>query len=107
MSHGQTTVLPTFYQTFTAEEMIDGCEKLKEYSKTGNGRIIKGLYMEAPYMRSTGSFVAKFKWADEIHISRYKDVVDKLADYVKIWAIDPARKNIVEFMNYVKSIKEN
>ncbi len=107
ISHGQTTVLPTFYQTMSADEMIEGAKMLKEFSKTGNGRIIKGLYMEGPYMRATGSNSALFKWNDEIHISRYKELVDNLADYVKVWAIDPARKNIVEFMQYVKSVKES
>ena len=48
LSHGETTVLPTYYQTYSAEEMIEGTKKLKEFSKTGNGRIIKGLYMEGP-----------------------------------------------------------
>ncbi|MBO5927720.1 MAG: amidohydrolase family protein [Clostridia bacterium] len=107
LKHGQTTVLPTFYQTYTAEEMIEGCKKLKEFSLSGNGRIIKGLYMEAPYMRSSGSNKASFKWGDEIHISRYKELVDNIADYVKVWAIDPARTNIEEFMNYVNKVKPN
>lgn len=107
LMHGQTTVLPTFYQTYTAQEMILGCEKLKEFSKTSKGKIIKGLYMEAPYMRSGGSNMALFKWADEIHISKYKELVDNIANYVKVWAIDPARKNIIEFMNYVKSVNSN
>lgn len=107
ISHGQTTVLPTFYQTYTADEMIEGAKKLKEFSKEGNGRIIKGLYMEGPYMRASGSNSSLFKWSDEIHISRYKDLVDNLADYVKVWAIDPARKNIVEFMEYVNSVQPN
>ncbi len=107
LSHGQTTVLPTYYQTMSADEMIEGTKKLKEFSKTGNGRIIKGLYMEAPYMRAVGSNMQLFKWNDDIRIDRYKRLVDEIASYVKVWAIDPARKGIFEFVNYVKSVEPN
>ena len=44
IKHGQTTIYPTFYQTYTAEEMINGAKLLKEFSKTGLGRVIKGNY---------------------------------------------------------------
>ncbi|MBR5438999.1 MAG: amidohydrolase family protein [Clostridia bacterium] len=106
LKHGQTSVLPTFYQTLTAKEMIDGAKKLKEFSKKGVGRIIKGLYMEGPYMMAMGSNQELFKWNGDIELCKYKELVDKLASFVKIWAIDPARKNIEEFMRYVKSVNK-
>ena len=107
LKHGETSVYPTFYQTYTAEEMIEGAKKLKEFSKTGSGRIIKGLYMEGPYMRASGSNQELFKWSSDIELSKYKELVDNLAGYAKIWAIDPDRKNIKEFINYVKSVDKN
>lgn len=107
LSHGETTVLPTYYQTYSAEEMIEGTKKLKEFSKTGNGRIIKGLYMEGPYMRASGSNSQLFKWSDAIELSKYKNLVDEIASYVKVWAIDPAREGILDFVKYVKSVDEN
>lgn len=107
LKHGETSVYPTFYQTYTAEEMIEGTKMLKEFSKSGNGRIIKGLYMEGPYMRSSGSNQELFKWAGDIELSKYKELVDNLAGYAKVWAIDPDRENIKEFMRYVKSVDKN
>lgn len=105
LAHGQTTVLPTFYQTLTAKEMIDGANKLKEFSKNGVGKIIKGLYMEGPYMMAMGSNQELFKWNGKIALENYKELVDRVASFVKIWAIDPARENIVEFMKYVKLVE--
>ncbi len=107
IKHGQTTVLPTFYQTYTAEEMIEGCKMLKEFSKKGNGRIIGGLYMEGPYMNSAGSNQDLFKWAGDIDKNKYMPLVDELKDFAKVWSIDPNRKNIEEFMKYVKSVDNN
>ncbi len=102
LSHGETTVLPTFYQTMGLEEMIDGANKLKEFSKSGIGKVIKGLYMEGPFMRASGSNSQLFKWSGEISKEQYTALVDGIGDFVKVWAIDPDRSNIVEIMDYVR-----
>ena len=104
LSHGETTVLPTFYQTMSLEEMIEGKGKLEEFSKTGIGKAIKGIYMEGPYMRSSGSNQDKFKWSGDIDEKLYRPLVDAISNFVRVWAIDPARKNIAEFMQYVKKV---
>ncbi len=104
LKHGETIVYPTFYQTYTAKEMIDGANMLKEFSKSGVGRIIKGIYMEGPYMRSGGSNQELFKWSGDIELSKYKELVDSLKGYARVYSIDPARENIEEFMKYVKSV---
>ena len=106
IKHGQTSVYPTFYQTYTADEMIEGTKMLKEFSLKGNGRIIQGLYMEGPYMQAAGSNSDLFKWNGEIDKKNYKKLVDELKGYAKIWAIDPARDGIAGFMQYVKSVDE-
>ena len=107
IKHGETTVLPTFYQTMGLEDMIDGANKLKEFSKSGNGKVIKGLYMEGPFMRASGSNSQLFKWSGEISKEKYTALVDGIGDFVRVWAIDPDRSNIVEIMDYVKSKKPN
>ena len=107
LKHGETTLLPTFYQTMGLEDMIDGAIKLKEFAKNGTGKVIKGLYMEGPFMRASGSNQHLFKWSGEIGKDRYAPLVDGIGDFVRVWAIDPDRSNIVEIMNYVKSKNPN
>lgn len=107
ISHGETTILPTFYQTMGLEDMIDGANKLKEFAKSGIGKAIKGLYMEGPFMRASGSNQHLFKWSGEIEKDRYAPLVDSIGDFVRVWAIDPDRSNIVEIMDYARSKDPN
>ena len=107
LCHGQTTVLPTFYFTMTEQAMLDGAARIKEASKAGAGKILSGLYMEAPYMASYGSNQRDILWTGDIYLEEFAHLVDELNDFVKIWAICPARKNIEVFMSYVKEKNPN
>ena len=104
LKHGETTVLPTFYMNLTAEQMIEGAERVREASKTGAGRIIGGLYMEGPYMGAFGSFQSGIKWNGPIDPRDYEPLVDKIHDMVRVWAIDPSREHIEDFMQYARSV---
>lgn len=101
--HGETTVLPTLYCTLTAEEMIDGADKISAAAGQGAGAILGGLYMEGPYMNGTGSNQKYIRWNGAIRPEDYRPLVDRLGSAVRIWAIDPARPGIVDFMRYVRS----
>ncbi len=103
LSHGQTTVLPTLYYDLNLEQMIAGAEKIKNASKTGNGKIMAGLYMEGPYMSGKGSNQKYICWNGDIAQKDFEPLVDKIGDFVKVWAIDPARKNIEEFLAFVRN----
>lgn len=102
LSHGVTTVLPTFYHTLSKEEMIEGARKIREASKSGAGRIMRGLYMEGPFMSLFGSMQSRIKWSGKIEKADYVDLIDSFGDMVLVWAIDPDRENIEEFMAYAK-----
>lgn len=102
IKHGQTTVLPTLYCNLTAEKMINGTKKIKETSKSGVGRIIDGLYMEGPYMSGKGSNQKYILWGGDILKEEYQEVIDEVGSYARIWAIDPAREGIKNFMQDVK-----
>ncbi len=102
LEHGETTVLPTFYANISLEGMLEGGKKVRELCKSGAGRIMDGLYMEGPYMSGSGSFASSMKWHEDITPKDYVPLVEGLKDLVRIWAIDPARKNIEEFMAYAK-----
>ena len=100
LKHGVTTVLPTFYHAVSKEGMIKGAARIQEASKTGAGRIMDGLYMEGPFMRLGGSFQSQIKWSGAIQKEDYVDLIEAFGDMVRIWAIDPNRENVEEFMAY-------
>lgn len=102
LQHGETTVLPTFYCNLSLEQMLSGAAKVQEASKTGAGRIMDGLYMEGPYMSGTGSNQKSILWRGKIDRAEYAPLVDVLKDMARVWAIDPSRENIEEFMSYVR-----
>ena len=102
LKHGSTTILPTFYHAMSKQEMIDGAAKIREESKTGAGKIMDGLYMEGPFMNLSGSFQNRIKWNGAIQKEDYVDLIDSFGDMVRVWAIDPNRENVEEFMAYAK-----
>lgn len=105
LKHGETTVLPTFYANISLEDMLAGAQRVREVSQSGAGRIMNGLYMEGPYMNGTGSYQSSMKWHGEIDRAEYEPLIAGLGDMVRVWAIDPARDKIEEFMQYVKAHK--
>ena len=102
LSHGVTTVLPTLYHNISKEGMIEGAEKIRKASKSGAGKIMRGLYMEGPFMSLMGSMQNQIKWTGAIQKSDYVDLIDAFGDMVLVWAIDPDRENIEDFMSYAK-----
>lgn len=107
IKHGETTVLPTFYCNLSMQQMLDGAEKVKEQSKQGAGRIMDGIYMEGPYMSGNGSNQKYILWRDGINKDEYEPLVQAMKGFARIWAIDPGRENISEFMAYVKAQDPN
>ena len=102
LTHGVTTVLPTFYCNLSLEELLTGAEAVKAASKTGAARNIAGIYMEGPYMSGKGSNQKYIRWGGPILREEYAPLIEALAGYVKVWAIDPAREGIESFMRDVK-----
>ena len=102
LKHGETTILPTFYHAMSKEDMIEGAAKIREASKSGAGRVMDGLYMEGPFMRLGGSFQNQIKWSGAIQKEDYVDLIDSFGDMIRVWAIDPDRENVEEFMVYAK-----
>lgn len=102
--HGQTTVLPTLYHDLTLEQMLEGLQKIKVAAQTGVGRIIEGLYMEGPYMNGSGSNKKYILWNGEIKESEYRPLLEATKGFAKVWAVDPARTGIEDFMKNVHEL---
>lgn len=101
--HGETTILPTLYCNLTLEQMLAGAQRIREASRQGAGRIMEGLYMEGPYMNGEGSNQKHILWGGDIVEEEYMPLVDAVKGFAKIWAIDPAREGIEDFMQNVKA----
>lgn len=102
LRHGETTVLPAFYCNLTLEQMLKGAEKIRKASQNGAGRILKGLYMEGPYMGGFGSNQKFILWGGQIRKEEYMPLLNAVKGYAKVWAIDPARPGIEGFMQDVR-----
>ena len=107
LSHGQTTVLPTFYSNLNTAQMIEGLEKIQALAGTDEGKMIPGLYMEGPYMAAFGSNQKYILWGGEICKEEYAPLLDRVSDAALIWAIDPAREGVEGFMQDVKAKNPN
>lgn len=109
IEHGETTVLPTLYMNLSIDGIIEKAEIIKSRSNNGVCRIMDGLYMEGPYMNFSGSFKNSNQAPENIVAEDYERMLASVGDFVRVWAIDPARCGIDEFMaytqkNYPKSI---
>lgn len=105
--HGETTILPTFYCSLNREQILEGAKRVREAAKTGVGRILHGLYMEGPYMNGNGSNQKYILWGGKIQKEEYAPLVEELKGYAKVWAVDPAREGIEEFIRYVHEKDSN
>ena len=108
LKHGETTVLATLYFNLDFEQTLAGMRKIRAASKTGYARIIKGLYMEGPYMNPLcGSDNKNLKWKGAIVPEEYKTIVDTAGDFVKVWCIAPEREGIEDFVRYAKEVNRS
>ena len=107
LQHGTTTILPTFYSNLTAEQYLEGAKRVRELDPDGLGKVLPGLYMEGPYMAPFGSNQKYIRWGGDILREEYEDLINALKGQAKIWAIDPSRKGIEQFMKDVLAIDPN
>ncbi len=106
LSHGETTILPTFYCTMNKDAFLQATEKVQAFMKQGGtATAVAGFYMEGPYLSPKyGASAAFNQWAGEIKESDYKEVVDKAGKDVKVWVVAPEREGIEPFMAYAKQV---
>lgn len=109
LSHGETTVLPTFYYDLSKEGFLEHIELVKSVMGKGLvGKAIGGFYMEGPYMNPKyGASPEKNKWRGEIKREDYAEILAHAGNYVKVWAIAPERPGIAGFMADAKLANPN
>ena len=104
LSHGQTTVLATLYLNLDYDRLITAINTVRDASVKGCARIIKGLYMETPFMKPMGADDSNIKWKNEITPDQYRGIIDAAGAFVKVWCVAPERKNIEEIIQYAKQV---
>jgi len=104
LRHGQTTILATLYCDQTVEEYLHTRDVIVAGAKHGAGKIIAGVYVEGPYMGGFGGDQKYILWTGEIKKEEYMPVLEGMKGLVKVWAIDPARPGIEEFMKDAKKV---
>ena len=104
LARGETTVLATMSITFTKEQMIEAGKKIRAIKNTGAGRIFEGIHMEGPYMNGLTGGQTMLKWPKERGILKedYIPLVQENKDLIRMWAVDPDREGIEEFLEYAK-----
>ena len=106
LCHGVTTVLPTFSYTDTCEDMIRGAGFLRKQLSLPGGQVMKyGLYMEGPYMNGEGGGMSRCTWGGPVRPEVYRPLTDTLGSLVRIWAVDPDREGIEDFIRYAKKVQ--
>lgn len=105
LERGTTSVLPALYTTQDLPTCLEAMDKFEAaMASEGAGRIIRGVYMEGPYLNPDyGASRKRNQWLAPICKADYKPLVDRAAGLAKLWVIAPERENIEEFVRYVKS----
>ena len=107
LKNGTTTVLPTFYMTLNKEGFLKSIQIVKDAMAKGGpaGEAIGGIYMEGPYMNPNyGSSRESYPWGDDCVPEDYEEVVTAAGELAKVWAIDPERKRIEDFIRFAKKV---
>lgn len=106
LKQGTTTVCPTAYMTMNKEEFLEAIRNTKEaLARGGAAEAIAGFYMEGPYMNPKyGSNCTLSPWRGKTRPEDYEPLVDEAGMLAKVWACDPEREGIEEFIRYAKKV---
>ncbi|MGI6527634.1 MAG: N-acetylglucosamine-6-phosphate deacetylase [Caldicoprobacterales bacterium] len=106
--HGTTSVLPTLYFNTPKEQLLDQIQFVKEKSTQDEGRIIRGLYMEAPYLNPKfGADRENNPWNRRVDVKDYAPLIEAAGDFAKVWCLAPELENIEGFVKDVKAAIPN
>jgi N-acetylglucosamine-6-phosphate deacetylase len=104
LEHGVTSVLPALYFSLTKEGYLEAIEKINREMSAGSCPNIKGYYMEGPYLNPKfGADRLNNPWTDEIKKEQYLEILERVGQKARIWALAPERKGIEDFVQAVRA----
>lgn len=103
LKHGTTSVYPALYFSMNTEQYVAAINQMKEASKKEDGKNIRGVYMEGPYLNPKfGCDKEHCPWKGAVDKTAYQPIIDAGRDFALVWALAPERENIVEFVKDVR-----
>ncbi len=108
LAHGTTSVYPACYFNMSKEEFLQAICVIRSAAQTEAGRIIKGLYMEGPYLNSKfGCEKESNQWKGPIEQSNYIEIVKEANEFAAFWSVAPEREGILSYIEDVKKVCPN
>ncbi len=84
-------------------EQIDALNQMREASREGTGRIIRGAYMEGTYLNPKfGCDLKSNRWAGPVRREDYLPLIEAAGDFAKVWCLAPEREGIPQFVQDLK-----
>ena len=109
LKHGTTSLLPALYFDMDKDQYLKSIKKIREYmDSTDQGKVIKGLYMEGPYLNPKyGAAQEDYKWFQGVQSEDYLDIINEVGDFAKVWCIAPELDGILDFVRAAKQKIKN
>ncbi len=102
LENGTTSLLPALYYTLSKFEIINAAKQFRQIQNTKIGSVLKGLYMEGPYLNPKyGCEATENKWSHEISKKDYSELIEEVKDITRVWCIAPELEGIEEFVKDV------
>lgn len=103
LSHGVTSVMPALYFNMTRQNYLDAIETIDHAVINGSCPNFSGYYMEGPYLNPKfGADRENNPWQGEIDRADYSEIIQRVKDTARIWALAPERTGIAVFAADVK-----
>ena len=103
LAHGTTSVLPALYFNLPQPELIAAVKKVRDASQTPEGAVIRGLYMEGPYLNPKfGADQENNPWRGTVDPQKYLPLIEEAAAFTSIWCVAPERPGVIQFVKDVK-----
>jgi len=102
LQNGTTTMLATMYNNLSLEQLLSGTQVLIDEIERGS--IVKGIYMEGPYLNPKyGGDAKNSKYKGAIDKAQYSRLIDAGRGYVKVWCLSPELSGIDQFVQDAKA----
>lgn len=104
LTHGTTSLLPALYFDMDKAQYLQSIQKIRNCRDSSEqGEVIKGLYMEGPYLNPKyGAAQEDYKWFQGVQSDDYLDIINEVGDFAKVWCVSPELDNILDFVRAAK-----